>query len=105
MQFEAFSAYLDLSPALSGKILTIVQLDQVIMGNNKNPLTVSKTELVNGPVILERIFPDKRCRPSIRWLRSAQKAKMIPFKRVGGFVMFDPGEVRAALDKRTVRCK
>lgn len=65
----------------------------------------SKKELVSGPVLLERVFPDERCRPSMRWLRTQQKARIIPYKRLAGLIMFDPCEVRSALDRRTVHCK
>lgn len=56
--------------------------------------------LVRAKPLLEKLFPDPRDRPSLRWLRKMQAKRLIPFKKIGGkFVYFDVAEVRAALDR------
>lgn len=64
--------------------------------------TVPQTEsgLVDGPRLLEVLFPNPACRPSLRWLRDQQKRRVIPYMRIGRLVFFDPPRVRLALEER-----
>lgn len=50
-------------------------------------------QFVDGPRLLEILW-DKTSRPSLRWLRSQQKRRSIPFSRVGHRVWFVPNQVR-----------
>ena len=52
------------------------------------------TGFVDGPRLLELLFPDEISRPSLRWLREQQKAKRLPFVRIGRLVFFDAEQVR-----------
>jgi hypothetical protein len=62
--------------------------------------------LVDGPRLLEALFPIDACRPSMRWLRDQTKRRAIPFMKVGRLIFFDPVNVRESLDRRsTVRAK
>jgi len=67
------------------------------------PLTISEPEpigLVNAQGCLEKIFPDARSRPSLRWFKGLQAAGKVPYRKIGRRVWFDPEEVRRALDKK-----
>ena len=55
-------------------------------------------QFVDGPKLLELLFPAD-CRPTLRWLRDQQKARRIPFVKVGRLVFFSPSQVRNALSK------
>lgn len=59
--------------------------------------TTGDVGLVDGPRLLETLFPNEACRPSLRWLRDQQKRNVIPFLKIGRLVFFDPPQVRAAL--------
>lgn len=60
----------------------------------------SEFGLVGAETLLERLFPHERDRPSIRTLREWQRRRLIPYKKINGkLVLFDVGEVRAALDR------
>ncbi len=62
--------------------------------------------LVDGPRLLEALFPDPRCRPTLRWLRKQQAGRVIPYLKIGRFVFFNEAQVRAALDaKHTIRAR
>jgi hypothetical protein len=64
-----------------------------------------KDKLVDAEQLLNQLFSPE-CKPSLRWLRTQTKAKVIPFIRIGHLVFFDVEMVRAALvDKRLVRGK
>lgn len=55
--------------------------------------------LMNDEALLAALFPDEASRPSSRWLRKMRQRRLIPFYRIGGrMVLFDAGEVRAALE-------
>ena len=56
--------------------------------------------LVDGPRLLETLFPNPACRPSLRWLRTNQWA--LPHVRIGRLVWFDPKLVKAQLDARAM---
>jgi uncharacterized protein YbaR (Trm112 family) len=57
------------------------------------------SQYVNGPRLLEILFPPE-CRPTMRWLRDQQKARRIPFIKLGRLVFFCPAAVRAALENK-----
>lgn len=44
------------------------------------------------------IWPDPESRPSRRWFLELKARGLLPFRRIGRRIFFDPGEVRAALD-------
>ncbi len=51
------------------------------------------TEYVAAPVLLERVWPDARSRPSLRWLREQQSIQAVPTTWVGRRVLFCPAHV------------
>lgn len=55
--------------------------------------------LLPAAALLREVFPDDEKRPSVRWLRKMQTERLIPYRKLGRFVFFDPAEVRSALDK------
>ena len=63
-------------------------------------------ELLDANGLLERLWPEARSRPSLRWLREQQKRKAIPYIKWGRRIFFDPKQVAAVIaDKLTVRPK
>jgi hypothetical protein len=56
-------------------------------------------QMVDGPTLLEILFPPN-CRPTLRWLRDQQKAKRLPFVKIGRLVFFIPDNVRAAMARQ-----
>ena len=56
--------------------------------------------LVSAHECLEKIFPNVRSRPSLRWFKGLQAAGKIPYRKIRRRVWFDPEEVRRALDKQ-----
>ena len=56
--------------------------------------------LVDGPRLLENLFPNPVCRPSLRWLRTNQR--LLPHVRIGRLVWFDSKLVKAQLDARAM---
>lgn len=56
--------------------------------------------LLDAPRLLEQIFPNPICRPSVRWLRTQVAMRTLPFCRVGRLVYFDPVQVREHLKHR-----
>ena len=61
-----------------------------------------KTTLVDVHGMLETIWPDARCRPSLRWVRQMQSRKVIPYIKLGALVFFDTDRVFEALSKLEV---
>jgi hypothetical protein len=55
-------------------------------------------QFVDGPKLLEILFTPE-CRPTLRWLRDQQKARRIPFVKIGRLVFFSPVQVREAMGK------
>lgn len=55
-------------------------------------------KLVCAEELLELLWEEKS-RPSLRWLRDLQEQRLIPSKRLGRRVFFDPEEVRAVIDR------
>ena len=45
------------------------------------------------------VWPDERQRPSLRWLRTLQARRAIPYIKIGRRVFFEAERVRAALRK------
>jgi len=65
----------------------------------------TQRQLMSGPRLLVELF-DEASRPSLRWLRTQQRAKAVPSVRIGHLVFFDPAAVRQSLERRnTVRAK
>ena len=60
--------------------------------------TNEKTALVDGVGLLKTLF-EERSRPSLRWLRTQQKRKALPYIKLGRLVYFDPSQVREALTR------
>ena len=63
------------------------------------------TGLVDGPRLLEMLFPNPACRPSLRWLRDQQARRAIPFMNLGRLVFFNPPQVRSTMVARTLSVK
>lgn len=59
----------------------------------------STVQLVDGPKLLEILFPAD-CRPTLRWLRERQKKKEIPYIILGRLIFFHPARVQEALTKQ-----
>ena len=57
------------------------------------------TRYVDALKLLEILFAEAS-RPSLRWLRDQQKARTIPFVKIGRLVFFDPVACKAALDAK-----
>jgi len=62
----------------------------------QNPLA---TRYVDAEKLLEILF-DESSRPSLRWIRDQQKARRLPFAKIGRLVFFDPVACKAALDAK-----
>lgn len=58
-----------------------------------------ETRYVDAPKLLEILF-DEASRPSLRWIRDQQKARRLPFAKIGRLVFFDPVACKAALDAK-----
>jgi hypothetical protein len=54
---------------------------------------------VDAPKLLEILF-DEASRPSLRWIRDQQKARTLPFAKIGRRVFFDPILVKAHFDAK-----
>ncbi len=57
------------------------------------------TRYVDANKLLEILFDETR-RPSLRWLRDQQKARTLPFVKIGRRVFFDPIIVKAHFDAK-----
>ena len=79
--------------------------------NENNALPVRDNEtpapgLTDARGLAEALCPDPRSRPCLRTVRRWQEMRLIPFLKIGKKVMFDPVQVRRALDARfTIRAK
>ena len=58
------------------------------------------TRYVDAEKLLEILF-DESSRPSLRWIRDQQKARRLPFAKIGRLVFFDPVACKAALDAKS----
>lgn len=54
--------------------------------------------LVGAEALLREVWRDKESRPSLRWLRGMQAKRLVPYRKMGRRVYFDPEEVRRAID-------
>jgi hypothetical protein len=70
------------------------------MMKTESQTNVEQAGLVDGPRLLETLFPNPVCRPSLRWLRTNQRT--LPYVRIGRLVWFDPKLVKAQLDARAM---
>ncbi len=52
---------------------------------------------VDAEGLRKMLWPDPSCRPSLRWIRTLQARRAIPFLKLAGKVYFEPERVRAAL--------
>jgi len=59
--------------------------------------TQETQQLVSGPKLLQILFRED-CRPTMRWLRDQQKARRIPYVKIGRLVFFSPANVRETLE-------
>jgi hypothetical protein len=66
---------------------------------NQSPLA---TRYVDAPKLLEILF-DEASRPSLRWIRDQQKARTLPFAKIGRLVFFDPVACKATLDAKSAK--
>jgi hypothetical protein len=57
-------------------------------------------QLVDAITCIDLIFAGSRRKPSMRSFLEWKKRGLIPFRKVGHLVFYDPHEVRAALDKQ-----
>jgi hypothetical protein len=65
----------------------------------RNILPALPAQYVRAEQLLEVLFTSD-ARPSLRWLRQAQRERKIPSVTVGRLVFFDPYAVKAALDAK-----
>jgi hypothetical protein len=54
--------------------------------------------LVNGQHCLELLFPQEP-RPTLRWFLGLKAKGLIPYRKIGGSIFYDPAEVRRAIDR------
>jgi hypothetical protein len=59
--------------------------------------------LLEAEELLKVIWPNPKCRPSLRWLRQLQKDRKVPYIKIGHLVFFNPAKVREAIEKCTVK--
>jgi hypothetical protein len=58
---------------------------------------------LSAPELLEALWPNPVTRPSLRWLRSLQARRAVPFLKVGHKVLFEAERVRAALRRFEIK--
>ena len=64
---------------------------------------LKQSELVTSREVLEAIWPVESDRPSLAWLHSKVRRKIVPFvKRIGVNYLFDVDQVRKALKEKGV---
>ena len=88
--------------ALPGKLVKVRECSRFSVNKTKPKITkplpeFSPGQLVDGPTLLEILFPAK-CRPTLRWLRQQQAQRSVPFIKAGRLVFFDPAKVREHLE-------
>ena len=59
--------------------------------------------LVDAQRLLEQLFPNPECRPSVRWLRTQVAERTVPFCRIGRLVFFSPPLVRSHFDAAAMK--
>lgn len=72
------------------------------MHQNGPSIHATTPRLVTAEVLRTTLW-DKESAPSLRWIRSQQKARTIPFIKIQRRVFFNPEEVLAALQTRTIK--
>jgi hypothetical protein len=64
---------------------------------------MQKTEdsigLVDGEKCLALLFPEKRCRPTLRTFLEWKARGKIPYRKIGKRIYYDPVEVRRSIDR------
>ena len=68
-------------------------------------VTFSGDGLLDAKELMKCLWPDENSRPSLRWIRTMQARKAIPFIKCGGKVYFEADRVRAALRRFEVYAK
>jgi len=58
--------------------------------------------LVDAPRLLEELFPNPACRPSLRWLRTQVAERTLPFVRIGRLCFFDTQMVKTHFAARAM---
>jgi len=58
--------------------------------------------LVDAPRLLEELFPNPACRPSLRWLRTQVAERTLPFVRIGRLCFFDTQMVKSHFAARAM---
>ena len=61
--------------------------------------TPSPVGLLNAKDLLVQLWPSPESRPSLRWLRSMQARRAVPYVKIGTLVFFEITRVQAALRK------
>ena len=56
---------------------------------NESAINDGQGGLVDAPRLLEELFPNPKCRPSLRWLRTQVAERSLPFVRIGRLCFFD----------------
>jgi hypothetical protein len=56
--------------------------------------------LVGAMTLLALLWPAEQDRPSLRWLRKMTGARLLPYRKIGHRVFFDPAEVRRVVDRK-----
>lgn len=64
-------------------------------------MKIDTEKLVSAEKLLETLFePD--CRPSLRTVRRWQRARVIPYVKIGSLVFFDLEKVRESLSRKNI---
>lgn len=63
---------------------------------------VAEAGLLDGPRLLEHLFPNPVVRPSLRWLTDQREKGRLPHYRIGRLIFFDPTQVRLAIQRMAV---
>jgi hypothetical protein len=61
--------------------------------------SIYNDQLVDAPGLLNALWHCE-ARPSLRWLRSQQRRRTVPYIKISGRVFFSPAAVRTALEER-----
>jgi hypothetical protein len=64
----------------------------------------AKIQLWDAAALRENLWPEN-CRPSMRWIREQTRRRAIPSIKWGRLVWYNPDQVRAAIEKRTVNAR
>lgn len=58
-----------------------------------------ENKLVDAEGLLKALFPEDQ-RPTVRWVRTMQEKRRIPFIKLGALVYFDVEEVRKVISAK-----